>query len=140
MQEENTGLKKQVERFESAQIRLQGESLAQKAESLNGIQFVGAVVEAGNAEGLKKLAFDLKQRLKKPVIALAASIDGKSSVVLLFDESVAAEKGLDASALIKQKIALIIKGGGGGQKTLATAGGQDVSALHEVIQTVKSLL
>ena len=32
------------------------------------------------------------------------------------------------------------KGGGGGQKNLATAGGQDVSNLKAVIEKVKSLL
>ncbi|RYZ24766.1 MAG: hypothetical protein EOO10_19990, partial [Chitinophagaceae bacterium] len=66
--------------------------------------------------------------------------DGKASVVLLFDENVVAQKGLDASALMKQKISHIIKGGGGGQKTLATAGGQDVSNLSEVIEAVKTVL
>ena len=50
------------------------------------------------------------------------------------------DKNLDASAIIKQHIAPLIKGGGGGQKSLATAGGQDASALHKVIETVKSLL
>ena len=74
------------------------------------------------------------------IIALAAAIDGKASVVLLFDDTVTAEKGLDASALMKQKIAPLIKGGGGGQKTLATAGGQNISSLPEVIAAVKTAL
>ena len=73
-------------------------------------------------------------------IVLAASIDGKASVVIGFDQAIATAKGLDAVTLIKQKIAPLIKGGGGGQKTLATAGGQDVSKLQEVIATVKNLL
>ena len=42
--------------------------------------------------------------------------------------------------IIKQNIAPIIKGGGGGQKTLATAGGQDAGNLDKVIATVKGLL
>jgi alanyl-tRNA synthetase len=37
-------------------------------------------------------------------------------------------------------VAGLIKGGGGGQKNLATAGGQDVSNLQQVIEKVKSLL
>ena len=69
-----------------------------------------------------------------------ANVDGKASVVIAFDDELSKLKALDASALIKQKIAPLIKGGGGGQKTLATAGGQDVSALQQVIQTVKELL
>jgi alanyl-tRNA synthetase len=42
--------------------------------------------------------------------------------------------------LIKEKIAPLIKGGGGGQKTLATAGGQDASQLNKVIEVVKQSL
>ena len=38
------------------------------------------------------------------------------------------------------KVSPLIKGGGGGQKTLASAGGQDASRLEEVIQRVKDLL
>jgi len=42
--------------------------------------------------------------------------------------------------IIKEQIAPLIKGGGGGQKTLATAGGQDISQLEKVIEVVKGLL
>ncbi|MBK8952045.1 MAG: hypothetical protein IPM85_06760 [Chitinophagaceae bacterium] len=42
--------------------------------------------------------------------------------------------------MIKEKVAPLIKGGGGGQKTLATAGGQEAGKLTEVITAVKSLL
>jgi alanyl-tRNA synthetase len=55
-------------------------------------------------------------------------------------DNLVAEKGLDATQLIKAKVAELIKGGGGGQKTLATAGGQNASALNEAIEAVKSSL
>jgi len=97
-------------------------------------------VEVSNADALKKLAFELKPLVPNHVIVLAASIEGKAAVVLLFDEAVTAEKNLDAAATVKQKIAPLIKGGGGGQKTLATAGGQDAAELQQVIQAVKDSL
>jgi len=53
---------------------------------------------------------------------------------------VAAAKNLDAGKIIKEQVAPLIKGGGGGQKTLATAGGQDAGQLQQVIDKVKSLL
>jgi alanyl-tRNA synthetase len=140
LSEENVSLKKQLERFEQGQLKTLSEALVKKAQSINGSNFIGEVVETGSADALKKLAFEIKQKLPHHVIALASAIDGKASVVLLFDDAVIAQKGLDAGALIKQKIAPLIKGGGGGQKTLATAGGQDISTLHQVIETVKSLL
>jgi alanyl-tRNA synthetase len=34
----------------------------------------------------------------------------------------------------------LIKGGGGGQKTLATAGGQDASNLQQVIDSIQQLI
>jgi alanyl-tRNA synthetase len=138
--EENASLKKQIEKFEQSQIKSLSNELAQKAQPFNGSNFIGEVVDVPNADALKKLAFELKQKVKNPVIALTCAVNDKASVVLLFDEAVSREKNLDASAIIKQKIAPIIKGGGGGQKTLATAGGQDISALPKVIEAVKALL
>jgi alanyl-tRNA synthetase len=63
-----------------------------------------------------------------------------ASVAVMIDEKVSANKNLDASKLIKENISPLIKGGGGGQKTLATAGGQDASKFQQVIDTVKALL
>lgn len=138
--DENAALKKSLEKFEAAQIKALREALVQKAEAVNGARFIGEVVDLPSADAVKKLAFELKAAVPQHVIALTAAIDGKAAVVLLFDDAVAAEKGLDASALIKQKISPLIKGGGGGQKTLATAGGQDVSNLRQVLTTVKAAL
>ena len=138
--EENALLKKQIERFELAQLKSLSNELSQKAQRIDGVDFIGEVVQVANADALKKLAFELKQRVDSPVIALTAAIEGKASVVLLFDDSVSQQKNLDAASIIKQKIAPIIKGGGGGQKTLATAGGQDASGLAKVIEAVKALL
>jgi alanyl-tRNA synthetase len=138
--EENALLKKRIEKFEAAQMRSLRDALLQKAEIINGAHFIGEVVDVPSADALKKLAFELKATIPAHIISLAADIDGKASVVLLFDEGISKEKGLDASALIKQKISPLIKGGGGGQKTLATAGGQEVSNLQKVISTVKGEL
>ncbi|MDB5251305.1 MAG: alanyl-tRNA synthetase, partial [Flaviaesturariibacter sp.] len=140
LQEENATLQKEREKNQAAQLRTLRDSIAGNAQSLNGVTFIGEIVSVGSADALKKLAFELKGVLQRPVIALAAAIEGKASVVLQFDEAVSAEKGLDAGALVKQTIAPLIKGGGGGQKTLATAGGQDVSSLQKVIDAVKAAL
>jgi alanyl-tRNA synthetase len=140
LNEENNSLRKEAEKQELSRLIGLRDSLKEKVQSINGINFIGEIVERVNADSLKKLAFELKTIVPDPVIVLASAVDGKAGVVLLFDEEKTKEKGLDAGALIKQKIAPLIKGGGGGQKTLATAGGQDVSSLQQVIETVKALL
>jgi len=140
LQEENAQLKKEAEKMEQSRLRTLAAALTADVEQVNGTAFIGQITEVGSADALKKLAFELKQKTPGLIIVLAAAIDGKAAVVLQFDEAAAAAKDLDAGALIKQKIAPLIKGGGGGQKTLATAGGQDATALQAVIDAVKALL
>jgi alanyl-tRNA synthetase len=49
-------------------------------------------------------------------------------------------KHLDASKLIKETVSPLIQGGGGGQKNLATAGGQNPGGLQAVIEAIKEKL
>ncbi|MES2330954.1 MAG: alanine--tRNA ligase [Bacteroidota bacterium] len=137
---ENSELRKKIESLEAKQLITIKNELLQKVENINNISFLGAIVEVSNADSLKKLCFDLKNDLTNYVVVLAAAIDGKAQVAVLLDESVSASKNLEAPKIIKEQIAGLIKGGGGGQKTLATAGGQDASNLAQVIERVKSLL
>jgi len=109
-------------------------------EKVGGIDFIGAHVEVGNADNLKKLSLELKPLLAaNHLIVLAAVIGGKPSVSLAVSESLNETRGWDAVKIIKEKIAGLIKGGGGGQKTLAAAGGQDAGQLQQVVQAVKEL-
>jgi len=140
LQAENAELKKHVESMEARQLVIIRNELLQKDEIINSINFIGDIVEVSNADALKKLCFDLKNHLRDHVAVLCANIGGKPFVAVGMSETVAAAKNLDAGKIIKEHIAPLIKGGGGGQKTLATAGGQDISNLQQVIEKVKSLL
>jgi alanyl-tRNA synthetase len=137
---ENAELKKKIESQEAKQLILLKDQLLQKVQKINGINFIGEIVDVANADSLKKLCFDFKNELANYVVVLAANIDGKASVAILLDEQIATAKKLDASKIIKEIVAPIIKGGGGGQKTLATAGGQDASNLQSIIDKVRELL
>ncbi|WP_421021624.1 DHHA1 domain-containing protein, partial [Klebsiella pneumoniae] len=88
-----------------------------------------------------KLSFELKSGLgNNYIVALAANIEGKATVSVMLSDSIVSEKGLEAPAIIKSEVAPLIKGGGGGQKTLATAGGQDARNLALVIEKIKALI
>jgi alanyl-tRNA synthetase len=137
---ENSELRKRIESLEAKQLIVIKNELLQKVETINGISFLGAVVELSNADSLKKLCFEFKTELTNYVVVLAAAIDGKAQVAILLDEAVSANKNLEAPKIIKEQIAGLIKGGGGGQKTLATAGGQDASNLQQVIEKVRALI
>ncbi len=144
---ENGELKKQLEKAGARQLSELRQQLLQKIQPLGGVQFIGEVVEASSADALKKLCFDLKSSLSALpgtppfLVVLAANVEGKAAVaVLVDDKSAESNKALQAPAIIKEQIAPLIKGGGGGQKTLATAGGQDAGNLPQVIERVRSLL
>jgi len=137
---ENSELKKKVESLEAKQIQILKQELLGKAETIHGISFVGAVTELSSADALKKLCFELKNDLTTYLVVLAANNDGKANVAVMVSEDLTTTKGLEAPKIIKEHIAGLIKGGGGGQKTLATAGGQDASNLALVVEKVKGLL
>ena len=137
---ENALLKKQLENIENRMLQGMRSELLQKTEIINGISFIGDIIGVSNPDALKKLCFELKNNLSSHVVVLCANIGGKPSVAVSIDENTVVAKNLDAGKIIKEHVAPIIKGGGGGQKTLATAGGQDASNLQKVIDTVKNLL
>jgi alanyl-tRNA synthetase len=143
---ENSDLKKKLEKAEARQLAELRQQLLHKVQTIHGIAFIGEIVEVGSADAVKKLCFDLKTGLAAlpgtpPYLAvLSANIEGKASVALLLDEQLVTIRNLEAPAIMKQHVAPLIKGGGGGQKTLATAGGQDISQLPQVIAAVKALL
>ncbi|MGN6603711.1 MAG: alanine--tRNA ligase [Ginsengibacter sp.] len=137
---EKDKLSKQINHLESQILDSVTKQLKQNFVLINGVHFLGSVVEVSNADALKKLASLLKENSTNYLILLAANIDGKANVVLAVDDEFIDSKKTDAVKIIKEHVAPLIKGGGGGQKTLASAGGQDVSHFNEVIEKVKSLL
>ena len=140
LQAENTELKKHVDAMEARQLVIIRNELLQKDEIINGVNFIGDIIEVSNADALKKLCFDLKNHLRDHVVILCVNIGGKPFVAVGISDTVVAAKNLDAAKIIKEQIAPLIKGGGGGQKTLATAGGQEAGNLKQVIEAVRKLL
>ncbi|HEY6503522.1 MAG TPA: alanine--tRNA ligase [Chitinophagaceae bacterium] len=140
LSEENAELKKKLDHAENRMLVGVRNELLQKDEIINGVNFIGDIVEVGNADALKKLCFDLKNHLRDHVAVLCANIGGKPFVAVSIADTVVAAKNLDAGKIIKENVAPLIKGGGGGQKTLATAGGQDAGNLNKVIEAVKEIL
>jgi alanyl-tRNA synthetase len=107
---------------------------------MNDVNFIGEIVEVNNAEALRKLAFALKNELQNYLVVLTANIEAKAQVAVMIDEAVVSAKGMNAATIIKKQVAALIKGGGGGQATFATAGGPDATNLPLVIDAIKGLL
>jgi alanyl-tRNA synthetase len=140
LQEENAALRKHVDHLEARMLVGIRNEILKQDEIINGVTFIGAQVQVSQPDALKKICFDLRNNLNDHLVVLTANIGGKAHVAVGISDTVVAAKGLDAGRIIREQVASLIKGGGGGQKNLATAGGQDVSGLTEVITRVKALI
>lgn len=140
LQSENSTLGKRIESLEARQLVVLRNELLQKDEIINNVSFIGQIVEVPNADALKKLCTDLKNTLHDHLVVFCANIGGKANVAIGISETVATAKNLDAVKIIKEVVSPLIKGGGGGQKMLATAGGQEVGGFAEVIEKVRGLI
>jgi alanyl-tRNA synthetase len=133
-------LKKKLESKEALLVNDIANELENQVETLQNVSFLGKAVNVSNPDSLKKIAQLIQAKHANSLIVLTSAIAGKASVVVGVSESLVNEKGWQAPAIIKEKVAPFIKGGGGGQKTLASAGGQDATQLAEVIEAVKKML
>ncbi len=140
LQAETSSLAKRIESLEARQLVGIRNELLQKDEIINNISFVGQIIEVPSADSLKKLCVDLSNHLHDHFAVLCANVGGKAHVAIGMSDTVTTARGLDAAKIIKQTVSPLIGGGGGGQKNLATAGGQNVSGLPQVIEALRKLL
>ncbi|SIQ94564.1 alanine--tRNA ligase [Pontibacter lucknowensis] len=139
LQEDNKVLQKQLEQFELKQLTSLKESLVQKAQSIDGVNFVAEKVDVSTADYLKKLAFDMRQAVENLVLVLAAEIDGKPQIAVMLSDNLVSDRKLNASQMVRE-LAKEIKGGGGGQPFYATAGGKEVAGLQAVPAKAQELV
>jgi alanyl-tRNA synthetase len=140
LQQEQTALRQRLEQFEQKEIVALRDRLLGQVKKIGSVHFIGEQVEVATPDALKKCCLELRAKATNQVTVLTALIDGKPFVAIGVAEELTMSSSLDANSIIKNIVAPLIKGGGGGQKTLATAGGQEASKLTEVIASVQALL
>ncbi len=137
--EENTALKKQVEKSILEKAAGLKTELAKQAVQINGINFIAQKVDLPSAEAVKTLAYNLKDIVADLFLVLAAEIEGKPSLTVMVSDNLVKEKGLHAGNIIRE-LAKDIDGGGGGQPFFATAGGKNTSGLSQALEKAKSFI
>ncbi len=137
--EEIAGLRKQIDQFAQQSINQQKDQLVGQVKPLGGVSFLAAQVQATSADGLKTLAFNLRQAVPNLVAILGAEIDGKPQLAVMLDDELAKGGKLNASTLVRE-LAKEIQGGGGGQPFFATAGGKNVAGIGAAIGKAEELI
>ncbi|MGB4595198.1 MAG: DHHA1 domain-containing protein, partial [Anaerolineaceae bacterium] len=107
-------------------------------KTIEGVAYLTAIIPDADAETLRGLTDQFRQKHPSGVVVLATSKDGKPSLIAAVTPDLIA-RGLKAGELIK-RVAAIIGGGGGGRPDLAQAGGKDASKLSEALDQVTAYI
>ncbi len=133
LQAQQRDLAKQVERLQGAVAANQGADLASEAVAVGDVQVLAAQV-AGDAKGLMSTLDNLKSKLKRCVIVLAAVEEGK--VALIAGVSKDLTKQLKAGDAVNLVGAQVGAKGGGRPDMARAGGGSNTDALPEALALV----
>jgi alanyl-tRNA synthetase len=136
--DENAKLKKEVEKSILAKAGDMKQAIADKAENINGINFIATQVDLPNAEAVKNLAFEVKALVPDLYLVFTTLIDEKPGITVMISENIVSES-LNAAKIVRE-LGKEIQGGGGGQPFYATAGGKNAAGLASVLDKAKNFL
>jgi len=128
------------------QLNLQGvdiiknslDAIIQDAEKINEIKVITSKIENIGMDLLRKGVDLIKEKVDNTIIALGSTNHGKALLVMGITPDLA-QKGLDATRLIKD-VAGILGGSGGGRKDFAQAGGDKPENFDIAFQELKKIV
>nr|WP_330375504.1 alanine--tRNA ligase [Inediibacterium massiliense] len=114
------------------------EEILENMIEIDGIKVIRYKLLGLDAEELRNLGDQLKDKIKSGVIVLASIKDNKLNFISMVTEDMV-KQGIHAGNIIKQ-VAKVTGGGGGGRPTMAQAGGKDLSKIDEALEIVENLV
>ncbi len=139
LQSQNSELSKQIESLLQEKATFLQTELISKVQNKNGINFISEKIELDSSEAIKKLSFDIKNKVDNLFLVLGAVVNGRPSLSVMLSDNLVKEKKLHAGNIIKE-LAKEINGGGGGQPFYATAGGTNSEGLQKAISEASKFL
>ncbi|HDO27385.1 MAG TPA: alanine--tRNA ligase, partial [Bacteroidetes bacterium] len=135
--EQHKKLQKEVEVMQREKALQLSDQIFKQAELIGDTRFIASRVHL-NVDQAKDLAHKLRQMDEQVFVVLALQNVGKVNLMVALSDSLV-DKGLHAGKLIRE-IAAHIKGSGGGQPHLATAGGKDARGIQAAFDEAKKFL
>ena len=131
--EENDSTKKELEAMARERAIELKNSLLKSSTVINGYNVI-AVKGVFRPEMMKNIALMLRNETNNTIFAAATLFDSKPSLTLMYSNDLT-EQGFNAGKDIREA-AKHIQGGGGGQPSLATAGGKNTEGLSQAMDTM----
>ncbi|MGB0978940.1 MAG: alanine--tRNA ligase-related protein, partial [Croceimicrobium sp.] len=138
LKEENSQLKREIERFKQAQAT--AERRAWKSAIVVENDFERLIIKTDlDPKNIKDALFQLKGEHPRLAAVVAAESDGKANIAVALGDALLSEKDWKAGALVKE-LAMEIGGGGGGQPGFAMAGGSKPQGIENALNKAKTIL
>ncbi|MET1055579.1 MAG: alanine--tRNA ligase [Pedobacter sp.] len=137
--DENAKLKKDAEKAVIERSGNLKHEIVHHMKTVSGINVIAVQVDLPNADAIKNLAFSVKDLVDNLFLVFTTLIDDKPGITVMLSENLVAERGMNASNIVRE-LAKDIQGGGGGQPFYATAGGKNKEGLPKVLEKVISLV
>ena len=136
--EEHDAMKKDIEQFQAQAVARMQQTLVERAENINGIRVVKAVLPI-EAAAAKDLVFKIREAIPEQLVCVIGSTAGNKPLlsVMLSDDMVK-DHHLHAGNIIREA-AKLIQGGGGGQPHFASAGGKHLDGISQAVEKVIEL-
>ena len=134
---ENSEAKKKIEEYAKEKAASLAKVISGNAEEINGIKVVRFSRDVDPAM-LREAATILQKEVENFALAAAFSHDGKPQLALMYSNDLVAG-GHNAAKDIREA-AKFIQGGGGGQPTLATAGGRNIDGLQAALDKMVEII
>ena len=135
--EENDKIKKEIETFMQEKVQQYINEVESRIETIGEYQVIRNCTRF-SPEVLKQAAYHIRGHFENLIIVLGSNADDKANIVVACSDDLVA-KGINASKLVRE-VAPLIQGGGGGQPSLATAGGKNCNGLQAAIDKIIELI
>ncbi|HNO32008.1 MAG TPA: DHHA1 domain-containing protein, partial [Anaerolineales bacterium] len=112
-----------------------GGSAAAGPEDLNGIAFIGQIIEGLDPKELRGLVDDNKKRLGSGASAVIAVTDGRASIATGVTDDLTAR--LSAVDLVRAGVEALGGKGGGGRPDMAQGGGPEGAKAQDALEAVR---
>ncbi len=112
-------------------------SLLAKAQTVNGVRIVSAVLDQGTLDDIRMLSDAVKQKLQSGIGALGIVLNGKATIVVFVTGDLTQRYN---AGDIARRLAGIVGGSGGGRKDFAQAGGPATDKLPDAIKEIAKII
>ena len=135
---EHDTMKKEIERFQAQAVERMKNTLIERAEKIDGITVVKAVLPVEPAVA-KDLVFKVREAIGEKLIAVIGSTAGdKPLLTVMLSDDMVKDHNLNAGQMVREA-AKLIQGGGGGQPHFASAGGKNIDGITAAVEKIVDL-